>query len=279
MKIRSSLHVIFYNSVLCLLSVGMGGCEEVVTDFITVSTPAVPVADAWVTNQLGETYVKLSYSDDFGNTNQIPPITNAIITLVDENGGFNRFEAATPGHYRPINSQFAAQPNQDYTLSVRIDNEVWQATASMPTPPTITSIRLIERRDLPSFEDGFYIEISLFDAPTTRNFYLWQLWEGEQRLFPQQIFLSDDRGLNGQTLIFAFPEPIEFPEAPLKVRSYAISEDAYEYYRGIQQLISNNGLSRTIPENPPSNFPNGLLGFFTLTAFTETTLTPTPQSD
>lgn len=255
-----------------LLLILFSACEEVVDDFISVDAPSIPVADAWITNQKGGSYVRLSLSDNFNNEGQLPTINNASITVSNLSTGRTIFfREHNSGFYLPSDSSFVGEPLQNYRITIRIGSDTWEATSQMPNAPIIKDLQIDNRLLEIDLEPKQYLEVLLQDDDRFKNYYLWRLKEDGTYSLSNEILLSNDQGLNGENIIYEFPEPIE-ADSLVEVTLFAITEKANQYYRGVKQLTTNNGLSRTVPENPPSNFSEGILGFFTVTSITESKL-------
>ncbi len=257
--------------VLALLALvgGLLGCEEVVTNFVSVSAPPRPVAEAWLTNVAGESYVRLSYTRDLQSTEENSQMRGAYVRIVGENGATAVFSEHAPGLYLPADPSFVGQAGQRYRLLITHEVQTWEAEERMPSVPEILSITPRARIDLPIYpEDGTYWEVVLQDASSERSFYLWRVWADGVQAFSQQILLTNDRGLNGKAIFYEFPRPVEV-ESELRVRVYALSERAYQHFRAVELLTGNQGLSRTVPDNPPSNLEGEMLGFFVVAAFSE----------
>lgn len=247
-------------------------CEEVIDDFISVDAPSVLVADAWLTNQKGGSFVRLSKSDNFNNTGSIPVVSGALIKVSNLNSGTNIFFIETsPGYYTPADSNFVGLPKATYEISISAEGKTSIARGEMSEIPTVKELVLVNKMDESTFVEQIFLEVHLVDNETARHFYFWRLWVDSLPSLENEILLSNDRGLNGQNIIYEFPTEIHANNT-VKVKCISITEKANQYYQGLQQLTANNGLSRTVPENPPSNFDQGILGFFTVAAVSEATL-------
>ncbi len=262
MQFQINNKIIYLISLFTLLI----SCEEVVDDFVSVSTSPVPVADAWLTNKAGESYVRLSFSDNFNNIGVLPQIQNATVKISNVSLGTNTFfMEKSPGLYLPAEGSFVGEPLQTYQITITIEGESWEAVAQMPNEPFIENVELVTRFNKEETESNQFLEVFLEDDRQFRNYYLWRSRIDNVPFLENQILLNNDQGLNGEIIIYKFPEPVT-ADSLIEITVFSITEKANQYYRGVQQLTTNNGLSRTVPENPPSNFSGGMLGYFTVAA-------------
>lgn len=250
------------------------GCGESLSGYTPPQNTSVPVADAWLTNIAGESYVTLSRSVAMIDTiTHFPPIQGAEVNIRDTAGYLlARFFEEYPGFYIPTDSSFRGIAGKIYQLNIGIGNKTWSALAQMPNETKIDSAAIIRKATRPRWKFDRYLEIYFSDYIKYRNFYLWEISLDDSIYFSDRIFLSDDRGLNGKKIIYQFPQKIA-PQKKVAARIYTITQKANAYYRGIQRLRTRDRFLRITPENPPTNFSEpGILGFFTATTIDDYTM-------
>jgi hypothetical protein len=238
------------------------------------------VIEGQVTDQPGYQYVKISRTIDFYNNSQSPRITNATVVVEDDMGGVHTFvhnpnnHADSAGFYFP-ETAFVGQVNHSYTLTVMVDGKSYEATDKLIRITQIDKLeyRVDEDEKSDPQDPGRFYELLLFvkEPKETKDYYLFKSFRNDslKYAFDTDIYYSDDE-LIGEN-IDGIPLPIYYAEnEKAAVEVYSLSREAFIFYRDLQKLLANDGgMFGTPPSDPRTNFSNGALGLFQVSAISK----------
>jgi hypothetical protein len=96
----------------------------------------IPVIDAFIGNNPGSSYVKLSYSLPFDTVALPQKITSAKVIVEDNTKIKTPFSETSPGEYKPANSAFKGETNKTYTLTIETPGkEIYVSYPQKMLPP------------------------------------------------------------------------------------------------------------------------------------------------
>jgi len=254
-----------------ILFLQLFSCEEIVENPSLESAPPRLVVDAWLTNQPRTSFVKLTNSQPYNQQNIAPTVSNAIISITDEDGTQMSFIEKEMGTYYPENEDYKGEEGKTYRLKVEVDEKVYSATSTMPNAIPIDSLSFQERVDDPIFQDGVYVTAHFQDPPFINNYYYWLFWVDEMPFDDGLIHINSDQNLDGIYFNFEFFEPVEFDQL-FEVELYMLSKPAYDYYRGLSLLTDIGTANQISLENPVTNLSNNALGFFAASTLTKASI-------
>lgn len=260
-----------------LILLVLGSCEETIVLDLNQTEPKT-VIEAQVTNQPGMQFVKLSKSVGFYQTGVTPRITDATVTVEDNEGNVFTFVhnpnavADSAGYYLP-QTPFTGVVGRTYTLTVIAEGETYTASDQLLPVTNITKLEFAVNEDEQEDpkDEGRIYEILLFatEPQDEKNYYLFKFYRnGEFSLYDDtDIYYSDDK-LLGES-INGVPSPVYYAmgdEATLEM--YSLTRDAFIYYNDLNSLLNNDagGMFGPIPSSPRTNLSNGALGFFQVSA-------------
>ncbi|MGO3690074.1 MAG: DUF4249 domain-containing protein [Psychroflexus halocasei] len=211
---------------LIFISLFFTSCIDTVDVDLATAKPRL-VIDAAIKWQKGtdgsEQKIKISRTRGFYE-NTPTPVTDALVKITDENNQvFTFIDANADGVY--ITNNFQPQLENEYTLSVNVDNRSFKATEKLKSVSSIDSIQQIN-------DGGFTgedIEVKVYykDPANIENFYLYT-FDVEYLAYPT-FSIFDDEFNDGNT-IFAYytEEDLEIGDT-LKIRAHGISDTYYNY--------------------------------------------------
>lgn len=248
---------------LFIFALSFLSCEEVIDLELNEATPKL-VIEASLNHfpQQGVTSfpkIKLSLTAPFFD-NEIPPVTNAEVTITDEEGTIFSIPHSENGSYI---GDFEVQPNTTYTLQIIYEGEIYTATNQLVSA---VPIEFVEQTDDAGFS-GEDIELKAFfeDPAGAENYYFFEGLSEKGNIYDA----ISDEFFNGN-LIFGYylVEDIE-PGDVVRFNLYGINEQNYNFiFTLLQQGDSPAGPFETQPatvrgnivnETNPTNFP---LGYF-----------------
>jgi hypothetical protein len=231
-------------------------CQKVITVNLNNAGPQL-VIEGNLTNLYGPQIVQISKTVPFTSTNNYPPVSGAIVILSDTLGHSGQLTEISPGIYA-INS-VSGQYGVTYTLTVTTGGKTYTAQSTMP--------RLVKLDSLTSMVDQFNtkdrtIIVNYQDPLNIANQYKFNLYINSTIV--NTIFANDDNFTDGRYVreqLFQNSTDIISGDTA-KVEMQCIDKNIYQYWFTLSQLEVNGPGGGITPSNPPSNFNNGALGYF-----------------
>lgn len=237
---------------LLLIGLSLCSCEKTIDiDFHSV----VPLyyVEGWITPY--ETIVRVSQTKNLSDTTSVCGITNAKVTITDEDGHTFDVPYSDRDYYM---SDERGEVGKTYRLDVEVDGQHFSSTSKMYRMATINSFRLIWKNMLS--ERYIFGDIKIQDFPNEINYYYIHIYRNG--IPYRSAVLKDDTNPGGELQqLFAFNKEgstdqdrlREGDELEAEVRT--IDERSYEYLYSLL-LMDNTGT------NPIENFTGGCLGYF-----------------
>lgn len=237
---------------LLLIGLSLCSCEKTIDiDFHSV----VPLyyVEGWITPY--ETIVRVSQTKNLSDTTSVCGITNAKVTITDEDGHTFDVPYSDRDYYM---SDERGEVGKTYRLDVEVDGQHFSSTSKMYRMATINTFRLIWKNMLS--ERYIFGDIRIQDFPNEINYYYIHIYRNG--IPYRSAVLKDDTNPGGELQqLFAFNKEgstdqdrlREGDELEAEVRT--IDERSYEYLYSLL-LMDNTGT------NPIENFTGGCLGYF-----------------
>lgn len=237
---------------LLLIGLSLCSCEKTIDiDFHSV----VPLyyVEGWITPY--ETIVRVSQTKNLSDTTSVCGITNAKVTITDEDGHTFDVPYSDRDYYM---SDERGEVGKTYRLDVEVDGQHFSSTSKMYRMATINSFRLIWKNMLS--ERYIFGDIRIQDFPNEINYYYIHIYRNG--IPYRSAVLKDDTNPGGELQqLFAFNKEgstdqdrlREGDELEAEVRT--IDERSYEYLYSLL-LMDNTGT------NPIENFTGRCLGYF-----------------
>lgn len=237
-------------TLLCCAS-----CQKVV-DLKLNNAAAQLVIEGDLNNIGGRQVVKISKSVPFTSTNIFPAVSGALVSLSDDGGKIYNFTEDTLGTYA---SSLKGLPGKTYTLTVQVNGKIYTAQSTMPQPIKLDSI---SSRQNQFNKKKRSITAHYADPVSIPNQYRFVMYVNGMEV--NNIFANDDNFIDGQYVhedLFQNATDI-LPGDKVTVEMQCIDPAIFTYWFSLEQQQSNNPGGGTAPSNPPSNFNNNALGYF-----------------
>jgi len=232
-------------------------CQKVISLKLGNASPQI-VIEGNLTNVYGVQYVVISKTVPFTSTNVFPPVSGATVAITDSLGRAYKFTEDTAGVYSYY--PMIGYPGKKYTLTVQTGGKTYTATSTMPQPVNLDSltakISVLGNNDLRT------ITVNYQDPPNVPNQYRFILTDNGVQA--GTIFVNDDSFTNGKYVredLFQNGTDIHFHDT-VSVEMQCIDHNMYEYWYSLSEQQNNGPGGGTTPSNPPSNFNNNALGYF-----------------
>jgi hypothetical protein len=95
-------------------------------DFIPYGIEKLLVVDGFISNDLGNSEIKLSYSNEF-NAKVFDKVNNAKVEVIENSSVIHSFINNAPGLYVPADTMFKADFQKIYKLHVEIGNRIYES--------------------------------------------------------------------------------------------------------------------------------------------------------
>lgn len=237
-----------------VLSAAAVSCTKVIDVNIDNAPPKVVIEGHINSNE--PTIVKLTRSIEVDQENTFPEISNAVITITDDQGNSEQLSEITTGLYR--GQSITGIEGRTYTLTVSTQGETYKAVSTMPGLVPVDSITT---RPFAGFGDGTEFAVVHYTDPAgPGNNYRAVLYINDT-LVPD-IFIEDDLFINGnsrEAVLFSPDYTIDKGDR-ITIEINCLDRPIYQYFL---ELIEADGASQTAsPSNPKSNIEGGALGYF-----------------
>ncbi|GEQ85819.1 hypothetical protein ULMS_13270 [Patiriisocius marinistellae] len=248
--------------ILLLIAISLWSCEEVIEVELDTTAPRL-VIDASINILLddGSVTPKIKLSETapfFGN--EVPPVTNAIVSITSDNNEVFMFEHQGDGEYT---TAIVPQLGVNYTLKIIHNDETYTATTSLQT---VVPLEEVTQNNEGGFTgDMIEVEISFTDPSNENNYYFF---EGLSDRGDLRDSFSDEffSGNTFQAIYFA--DDIE-PDDVISFSLYGVDEQFYNFMFALLQQSSDGGgpfetqpatiRGNIINETNTDNYP---LGYF-----------------
>lgn len=222
--------------LIALSTILLSSCEKVVDVDLNTMPPKL-VIDASIKWQKGtpgsQQIIKLTTTTSY-YSNEIPTVSGATVFIKDAtNTIFNFVETASSGSY--ICSNFVPVINRNYTLTVVVNGETYNATESLKSVPPI---ELIDQQNNKGFS-GKDIEIRTFytDNGTTEDYYLFK-FKPSYTAIPI-YFLQEDQSFQGNRIFGLYRSEELKTGQNLEITLSGISKLYYNYMKILTSIAGN----------------------------------------
>ncbi|MGA0557510.1 DUF4249 domain-containing protein [Larkinella sp. VNQ87] len=245
--------LLFITLAGCLVS-----CVDVIHLDLNETAPAL-VIEGRINDLDSLSEVRITQTVDVDNTNEFPPVTNALVVLEDQTDGVrDTLTQPFPGVYRT--SKLRGVPGHRYGLRVTVNEQVYTAQATMPTKVPLEAVGYTTDNRL--HETSIRTVATFTDPATPGNYYRFINYQNG--LPSRTYFVRSDVFTNGNRIEQTIRDEnitIETGDT-MVVEMQCIEKAVFDYFNGLAQLQGDNINQGVSPTNPPSNLSGGALGYF-----------------
>jgi hypothetical protein len=262
--------------IILIFPLVLAGCD-VPIDLDIEQTPPQIAIEALVTNRPGQPFVRVTLSADFYYEGAASHVSDAIVTLRNDLGqsvAFSHYagnNTDSTGYYLPPQG-FAGQVGRIYTLSVLARGKTYEATDSLKYVTSIDSLayrpNVYAQQDPPS--DGKIYELLIYakEPQESKDYYLVKYYRNDSLTYggDSDVYVLDDYGVGEN--IDGVPSAIWFGIGDkAEIEMYSLTRQGFLFYNDLVIIMnSDGGMFSPPPANPRTNFSNGALGFFQVSA-------------
>jgi hypothetical protein len=268
-----NLFILLMAAFVALLS----SCTKVVD--LKLNEPESKIAvDGLISNQPGESFVKLTYTKGYLSSDAPEIIIDAQVSVRDNDGNLTLFSTSNnEGLYLPP-TDFIGEIGKTYTLDVQYEGQSLSAESTMNDTVSGSSVNVI-KADItdPYLDAGYHLLATIKKYKEEDSYYKGEIFINgvKQMNTAADIVAFDDRmfeaGEELEVRLFRWAETLEDDEKPqpgdvVTLQLISISEETYDYLNALSETPMQGGLFGKTPANVPSNIEGGL-GWFQASAF------------
>jgi hypothetical protein len=234
-------------------------CEDIIE--IDLNNIEAKVVIEGTINDLEEgCNIKISKTVDYFKPGTYPVISNAVVSVSDNNGNTFSFEETEPGIYTAID--FTAIENTRYLLNVKSENKNYEAEVTLPQKVNIDFLSFEETPLYMEFDEGYVVNCHFQDPLEQTNYYrliAYNLSDPEKA--SKSKYLFNDDLVEGNNILMQWDlDPFKLNDTVV-VEMQTLDKSTYEYYSTLF-LLGDNIFGSSNPSNPKTNLDNDALGFF-----------------
>jgi hypothetical protein len=248
--------LIFFSVIILLTS-----CEDVIKIDLDYMKPKL-VIEGVINDFDTQCIIKLSKTADYFNQEANPTVSDAVITLTDDDGKIVNFNEIEPGIY--LEESVKAKPNTNYTLNILSEGDEYEANATIPQKVNIDSLTCKYNSESILYEVGYVVSCHFPDPGEFRNFYRLKTYNISDRTKAKNSKdIYNDDLFNGNNVKLAWSNDVYQQHDTVVVELYSLDRQTYDYYKTLFPISGGaEMMSLTTPANPNTNISNGALGYF-----------------
>tara|TARA_B100000809_G_scaffold125117_1_gene123375 strand:- start:386 stop:1177 length:792 start_codon:yes stop_codon:yes gene_type:complete len=245
--------------ILLVFIIGVVSCEKVIDIPLNEADKKV-VIEAVCNDRAGESKILLSKSGSIYEESVFEKINDAVITITDKNGIVTTFieDGTSTGVYG--HPAFETEPDQVYSLSVTIGEEVYTATSVTKTFVPLSLVYYQKEPSSPFIQtdnDSVYtVSFAYTDNAIDENYY--RIKVTKNGVLDSYLYVIDDKLYNGEDYI----QPLfanAFDQGDICFLEFLNMDKANYTYFTSKEAGSDGSAT---PANPVSNIEGGALGYF-----------------
>jgi hypothetical protein len=245
-------------AVIIATAMALSSCEKVIELNLNNAEPKV-IIEAALSNQAEPATVKISKTVNFYNNNNFEGVSGAKVSIKDAAGKETLLTETSVGIYQ--SQKYQAKEETTYTLNVEVEGKKYEAKSTMPKAVILNNIETSFSKAGPAGEN-FQITPIYTDPLEKGNAYRFIQYANNKP--DPTYYVSNDYVRNGLVNI----RPIFNPNYKLTegdnytLEMQCIDNSTYNYFYTLSQISGNGPGGGITPTNPPNNWNNGALGYF-----------------
>lgn len=234
-------------------------CEDVIEIDLDTIEPKL-VIEGSINDMDDQCIIKLSKTGDYFKPGIYPAVSDAVVTVTDDNGRTTNFEETEPGIYTSESIQ--GIENTTYTLNVWSEEENYIANVTMPQKVNIDSLSFENSPLIMGFDEGYIVNCHLLDPNEHTNYYRMKAYNiNDTTKANESGYVFNDDFVNGNNVIIPWDIEAFQPHDTIVVEIQTLDKSTYYYYYTLFS-ITGDGFGISNPANPETNLNNNALGYF-----------------
>ncbi len=250
---------------------------EVELDLGQKERPSVVVEGFLTDSSEAPQWIRVTYTTSYYNTEDVPPVDNANVTLVEGGTYYDLQQNADPdsSSYYHAPSSFDPKVGEEYRLEIDHEDSLYTSSSKVRPVIDIDSIHLrlrpFQNAQQQQQEEGeidtTFQVVAHFDELAQPGHYLFNLYAGGELISDEaneKVVFDAEGGREIVAAVQSFEKnEVELGDMlVLTARSVSPAcEEFYDIFRDQTQL-SGNPFAAAPPANIPTNISGSALGFF-----------------
>jgi len=245
---------------LLLISIFTVGCQEVIDIDLNEGEPTL-VVEGLITDQPGPYRVKLSLTTSYFDDESAPSVTTAIVIITENSSLVDTLIQIKPGVYHTKKIMQAAVGNT-YDLLIRYDGESYESSTELKSVSDLDSLTYEFEEENIFLDEGYYVSLWAQEPEGMGDYYRWIYYSNGEIADSLDLLYSSDEFIDGSYISgFQLFYTQQLGDTVL-VEQLSLNEDAYEFYRQLDEQESFGNLFDTPPANITGNISNRAWGLF-----------------
>jgi len=244
-------------------------CTDIIELDLKNTEPRI-VIEAYLNTSDSTFTANLTMSNEFYENGEFKDVTNASVTLKNQDGTTYTIPETETGYY--FLNNIISNPDDIFSVIITDEDNVYEATTTTPFPVEIGQViptPFSPPGGGPGGNDtAQYYQVTTFweDLPDVDNYYRIKKYKNNE--YKSDTYaLTDDRFANGDTLASLIMYEL-YSGDTFKLELLSTDKQYFDYFMDIAILYSR-GPGGTTPYNPKGNFNNGALGYFGIYSVSE----------
>lgn len=251
------------NIISIIIIIVASSCEKIIDLNLNEAEPRIVVEGQVTNNTTIGSFVKLSTTKKVQANNTVIPVTDAAVSIQENNGSFVALPEVQPGVYE--NKTLVGITNRTYSLKIQYAGQTITASSKMPLQVNLDSL-IIE--DFPQFGRTVKVVTPFYNDPLgLGNHYNFKMYRNTKLI--KDPFAYDDLFLDGKRISFPLiysREEDEFKKDDIiDIEMLCIDEANYKYWFSLSQSATGN--PQSAPNNPISNLIGNAIGVFSANTY------------
>lgn len=238
-------------------------CEKIISLNLTEVESKI-VVEGQVTNSpaIGS-FVKLSKTKKVQEDNSVIPVTNAVVSIQEDNGSLIALAETQPGVY--TNKSLVGSANKKYNLIIVYNRQTITSSSTMPVAVNLDEL-IVE--EFPQFGKTVKVVTPVYTDPKgLGNYYNLKMYRNGKLV--RDPFPVDDLFIDGRKITFPLIYTREEDELKkddiVDVEMYCTDAANYKYWFSL--ALSATGNPQSAPNNPISNITGNAIGIFSANTY------------
>jgi hypothetical protein len=245
-------------AVILMVAITAVSCTKVINLKLANDSGKL-VIEGNITNINGPQYIILSRNVPFTNTNTYPPVSDATVTVSDDQGNTYPFTEGPAGTYTSTST--AGVAGRAYKMTVITGGVTYTATSVMPAAVPLDSVTS-KNDDFDPKGNRREITTHFQDPAGVANQYRFVMWVNGVEV--DAIFAFDDEFTDGRYVNGDLVENVTdiYRGDSVRVEMQCIDKPVFTYWVTLMNQEQGGPNGGVAPSNPPTNITPACLGYF-----------------
>jgi hypothetical protein len=241
-----------------IIAVSFASCQRVI-DVDIPNSAQLLVIEGNLTDRTEQQVVTISRSVAYNNTNVYPAVSGAKVTITDAAGHIYPLQETTKAGTYAISS-LKGKYSLQYMLNVKVGDQLYTASSIMPSPVNLDSLTLSAQ----AFGNTTVrtVSVNYHDPINVPNQYKYVMYVNGVQV--KQIFAENDNLSDGRAIAsMLYQREVDLKSGDrVDVDMQCIDTNMFNYWENLSGQGGNTPANSATPANPPTNFSNNALGYF-----------------